>query len=148
MMQFPAPYQEETLAFLVKDELREKFSSWDSIAAAGRVKTGTPDVPYFIAKLRERLPEEELVPISGDRDFFEATRQFEVMLMTAERGSILTLLYPEYTVVVPEPGTIKAPLAYPIARHDEWWRTFLDTWIELQRRIGTIDLLYRHRILV
>jgi ABC-type amino acid transport substrate-binding protein len=67
--------------------------------------------------------------------------------MPAERGSILTLVYPEYSVVVPEPGLIKVPLAYPIARQEVEWQSFLNTWIEIERRQGTIGRLYEHWVL-
>jgi len=72
---------------------------------------------------------------------------FDAVVLPAERGSVLTLLYPKYTVVVPEPGIVKIPLAYPVARRDQDWVSFLNTWIELKRRDGTIDALYDHWIL-
>jgi hypothetical protein len=71
----------------------------------------------------------------------------DVILMPAERGAVLTLLYPEYAIIVPEPGRHRVPLAYPIACHDERWCIFINTWIELQRRNGTLDELYDHWIL-
>ena len=144
---FSAPYQEETLAFLVKDHLRDQFSSWETIRALGHVKINTPGLPYFASLLREKLPEAQLVPMDVDRVFPEKGERSDVILMPAERGSILTLLYPEYAIVVPEPGTNKVPLAYPIARQDERWRTFIDTWIDLQRMSGTIQELYDHWVL-
>jgi ABC-type amino acid transport substrate-binding protein len=48
---------------------------------------------------------------------------------------------------VPEPGIVKIPLAYPVARRDMDFAAFLNTWIELKRRDGTIDALYNHWIL-
>ena len=71
----------------------------------------------------------------------------DAVALPAERGSVSTLLDPKYTVVVPEPDTIKIPLAYPVARHDQEWTQFVNTWIELKRRDGTIDALYGHWIL-
>ena len=35
---------------------------------------------------------------------------FDAAVMSAESGSVLTLLYPKYTVVVPEPRSSKFPL--------------------------------------
>jgi ABC-type amino acid transport substrate-binding protein len=67
--------------------------------------------------------------------------------MPAESGSVLTLLYPKYTVVVPEPGIVKIPLAYAVARHDQDFAQFMNAWVELKRRDGTIDALYSHWIL-
>ena len=67
--------------------------------------------------------------------------------MPAERGSAWTLQYPQFSVVVPEPGIVKVPLAYPIARHDEAFASFINTWIELKRKDGTIDTLYDYWVL-
>ena len=35
--------------------------------------------------------------------------------LPAERGSAWTLMYPQFSVVVPEPDIVKVPLAFPIA---------------------------------
>ena len=48
---------------------------------------------------------------------------------------------------MPDSDVVKMPLAYPLARHDQDWAHFINTWIELKRRDGTIDALYRHWIL-
>jgi ABC-type amino acid transport substrate-binding protein len=42
---------------------------------------------------------------------------------------------------------IKVPLADPLAAGDEGWARFVNTWIALKRRDGTIDRLYRRWIL-
>jgi hypothetical protein len=57
------------------------------------------------------------------------------------------LLHPEYTVVVPQPLTVRVPLAYPIARDDERFANVVNTWIQLKRKDGTTDALYRYWIL-
>ena len=63
----------------------------------------------------------------------------DAVVLTAERGSAWTLMYPQFSVVVPTPGTIKVPLAYPIARHDAAFAAFINAWIELKKKDGTID---------
>ena len=67
--------------------------------------------------------------------------------MPAERGSAWTLLYPQFSVVVPEPGVLRIPLAYALSTHDQEFGTFINTWIQLKRRDGTIDDLYQYWIL-
>ena len=67
-------------------------------------------------------------------------RTWTALAMPAERGSAWTLLYPQFSVVVPEPGIVKIPLAYPIGRHDEAFASFINTWIDLKRKDGTIDV--------
>jgi hypothetical protein len=49
--------------------------------------------------------------------------------------------------VIPDGLSIKIPLAYPIGRHDQNFASFLDTWIELKRKDGTIDALFKHWVL-
>jgi ABC-type amino acid transport substrate-binding protein len=56
------------------------------------------------------------------------------------------LLHPQFTVVVPQPGLVRIPLAYPLAR-DEEWRKFVDQWLELKRKDGTLEELYAYWIL-
>jgi len=87
------------------------------------------------------------VPVNSVAGLFVGDHQLDALALPAERGSAWTLLHPEYAVVVPGPGLIKIPLAYPIARHDERLAIFINNWIELKRRDGTIDQLYRHWIL-
>jgi Na+/H+-dicarboxylate symporter/ABC-type amino acid transport substrate-binding protein len=146
-MLFSQPYQEETLAFLVKDHLRDRFASWESIRAIGPVKIGAPDLPYFVSLLKSKLPQASFETIQADQVLLNRGAHMDIILMSAERGSILTLLHPEYAIAVPAPSTLKLPIAYPIGRRDERFRVFVDTWIELQRRNGTIADLYAHWVL-
>jgi hypothetical protein len=143
---FSAPYLDETLGFIVRDHLRDSFSSWEAIRALGSMRLGAPDLPYYVQAVRDRAPalQIEVVPF---RDTVEQFASYEAFLIPAERGSVFTLLDPDFTVVVPQPDAIKVPLAYPISRQDDRWKAFMDTWIELKKRDGTIDKLYRHWIL-
>ena len=144
-MRFSQPYLDETLGFVVRDELRDEFSSWAKIRALGGLRVAIPDVPYYIAKVRERAPLLRIEVVDSTR--LDVPKQFEAIAMPVERGSVMTLLHPEFTAVVPEPDPIKVPLAYPVARHDEQWAAFMNTWIELKKRDGTLDTLYRHWVL-
>jgi hypothetical protein len=79
--------------------------------------------------------------------FGPAGRPLDALMLTAERGSAWTLLHPERAVVVPRPGLVKVPLAYPIGRGDAGFAAFVDTWIDLKRKDGTIQALYDYWIL-
>jgi Na+/H+-dicarboxylate symporter len=144
-MLFSQPYLDETLSWVVKDHLRDEFSTWASIRALGPARVGAPELPYYLQAVRDRSPALEIEVVTAS-DALEAFAKYDAFLLPAERGSVATLLHPEFTVVVPEPDVIKVPLAYPMARGDHW-QAFVNTWIELKRRDGTIDRLYRHWIL-
>jgi Na+/H+-dicarboxylate symporter len=143
------PYLDETFAFVVKDHLRDEFSTWANVRGLGTASVAVPPLPYYIDRIKTRAPELKLQVIDSISKIEEGLKKgtFEAVALAAERGSVLTLLYPKYTVVVPEPGIIKIPLAYPLALRDQDWAYFVNTWIELKRRDGTIDTLYGHWIL-
>ena len=148
-MHLSDPYLDETFAFVVKDHLREEFSSWANIRDLGAFAVAIPDLPYFIDRVKARAPELKLTIVDSIRSIEEGMKAgtLDAVALAAERGSVLTLLNPKYTVVVPEPGIIRIPLAYPLAGPDQDWLRFINTWIELKRRDGTIDALYSHWIL-
>jgi Na+/H+-dicarboxylate symporter/ABC-type amino acid transport substrate-binding protein len=147
-MLFSQPYLDETLAFVVKDDLREEFSSWARIRELGTMGVAAPNVPYYLAAIREHAPSLRLEV----KDVQEIERGFQrgtldAVVLGAESGSVRTLLYPQYSVVVPDTDIVRVPLAYPLARRDLAFASFINTWIELKRRDGTIDALHRHWVL-
>ena len=148
-MLFSEPYLDETLAFVVKDHLREEFSSWANVRDLGVFPVAIPDSPYYVEQIKRRAPALKLELVDTINQIEDGLKKgtFDAVALPAERGSVLTLLYPKFTVVVPEPGIVKIPLAYPVARRDQDWVQFVNTWIELKRRDGTIDALYDHWIL-
>ena len=145
---FSTSYLDETLGLIVPDYAREHFTQWAEIKARSATTIAVPDVPYYTAKIRERLPGATLqvMPDIGVA-LAEPRPSFDAIAMTAERGSAWTLQYPRFTVVVPEPGIVKVPLAYPIAAHDQAFASFINTWIELKRKDGTIDALFAYWVL-
>ena len=148
-MLFSEPYLDETFAFVVKDHLRSEFSSWESVRKLRGFKLAFFNRPYYVAEIRRRAPNLKLELLDTVEEIKSGLEHgtFDATALPAERGSVLTLLYPKFTVVVPQPGLIKIPLAYPVARHEQEWVAFINTWIELKRRDGTIPVLYDHWIL-
>jgi ABC-type amino acid transport substrate-binding protein len=141
-------YLDETLGFVVPDAAREQFASWDDIRSRATLTIAVPDVPYYIDKLRLLVPRATLRPVTDFAAVMKAMpTDVDAIALPAERGSAWTLIYPAYSVVVPAPGLVKIPLAYPVARHDQEFATFINTWIDLKRKDGTLDSLYRYWIL-
>ena len=140
-------YLDETLAFVVRDEARERFATWNGIRAMGQLSIRVPRVPYYVNKLQAELPNAKLTVVDWTSDLFAAGSPADAIALTAERGSTMTLLNPAYSVVVPQPGVLKVPLAYAMADGDTRLASYVDTWIELKRKDGTTDRLFSHWIL-
>jgi ABC-type amino acid transport substrate-binding protein len=147
-MLFSASYLDETVGLVVPDHARDEFSQWSDIRSRPATTIAVPDVSYYIDKIREALPRAELRIIPDIETVLrQGAPHVDALAMTAERGSAWTLRYPRFSVVVPEPGIVKVPLAYPIARHDAAFASFINTWLELKRKDGTIEELYGHWVL-
>jgi len=145
---FSNSYLDETFALVVPDYAREQFSSWSAIEARPATTIAVPNVPYYIDKLRERLPRARVTLVDDlGAAFARPDPAVDAIALPAERGSAWTLLYPQFTVVVPEPGIVKVPLAYAIARHDDAFASFINTWIDLKRKDGTMETLYNYWVL-
>jgi Na+/H+-dicarboxylate symporter/ABC-type amino acid transport substrate-binding protein len=150
LMAFSSPYLDETLAFVVPDHRRADFSSAEWVRAQPGLRLGVPDIPNAEQLLEAAFPRASVVPVGAAAItglLAEQALPFDALVLTAERGSFLTLLHPAYSVAVPHPLQIRIPLAYPVARHDVEAARFLGSWIDLKRKDGTIQALYDHWIL-
>jgi Na+/H+-dicarboxylate symporter len=147
-MELSSPYLDETLAFVVPDDERRRFEKWDGLRNAPRLTIAVPDVPYYVDKLRRRLPQAQIRPVRSIESLFRLlTAGADAAALPAERGSAWTLRYPRYAVVVPSPDLIKVPLAMAMPRGEPDFAALVNTWIGLKRSDGTIDELYRYWIL-
>ncbi|MBL0713049.1 MAG: cation:dicarboxylase symporter family transporter [Desulfosarcina sp.] len=149
-MHFSHPYMETTMAFVVRDHLRDAFVSPETIRAIEKLTIGIPrSLSFFSHRLKLYLPNAKVVLIDSPRDFFSNLRfDLDAILMDAEAGSAWTLIYPQFQVMVPKPDIIKIPLAYPVAGEDDEMVDFLSQWILLKQKAHLdYDIFYDHWIL-
>jgi ABC-type amino acid transport substrate-binding protein len=97
--------------------------------------------------VHERLPKAQLVPVNSAEEFFETKgKAVDGLVFSAEGGSAWSLLYPEYTVVVPPPP-ITIPVSYAMARGDRELVDYVNALVELKKGDGTLKKLYDHWVL-
>ncbi len=148
---FSRPYLDVTIAFVVLDHRRGEFSSLETVSALRDLRVGVLADPYYIERLSRHLPLAEVVPLTSARQFFnqdlDADEAVDALVFSAEAGSAWSLVYPQYSVAIPRPAVIKQPLAIAVARGNNDLSGFLDDWVELKRRDGTIDQLFSHWIM-
>ncbi|HEV7398523.1 MAG TPA: cation:dicarboxylase symporter family transporter [Pyrinomonadaceae bacterium] len=151
-MAFSSNYLDETLAFIVPDYRRADFSEASWIRKTPGLRVAVPNLAYARELVRREFPGVTIVevPLSNTSitSYFKGeSEHVDALVLTAERGSFRTLLYPAFSVAVPHPVVLKLPLAYPVARHDIEAARFLSNWIDLKTKDGTIASLYGHWIL-
>ncbi|MCZ6874960.1 MAG: cation:dicarboxylase symporter family transporter, partial [bacterium] len=147
-MAFSIPYVELTVAFITKDYRREDFNSREAIKGLKAPRIGVPNLPYYIDKVKRYLPQAELVVLNSITEFFEQHGDdLDAFVYSAEAGSAWSLLYPDYTVAIPQPDVLSAPLAYPTAQRNQGLVDFINIWIALKQKDRTIQSLYDYWIL-
>jgi Na+/H+-dicarboxylate symporter/ABC-type amino acid transport substrate-binding protein len=147
-MHFSEPYMRATMSFVVRDHVRAKFSSREAVQALKKPKIGVLDTPYYIETLRSYLPQAEVVKLGSPGDFFrQRSEELDALFLTAERGSAWTLLYPEFSVAVPQPDVLAAPVAIGVARSADALADFINGWLRMKREDRTLDQLYEYWIL-
>lgn len=146
---FSPPYMDETLAFIVPDHRRAEFSDADWVRARDGLRIGVPALPNMEELVRREFPRARLqaVDLDASATLASGLGALDALVLTAERGSFLTLIEPALAVAVPHPLQVRLPLAWPVAGHDADAVRFLGTWIELKRKDGTLQRLHDHWIL-
>ncbi len=141
----PTPHLDLTLAFLVADHRRSEFRSREALAARESLRLGVPNLPYYVEKIRSFAPQAEIVSIQSPRPFLRGQQpELDAIVWSAEGGAAWSLVYPEFSVVVPQPDVLRIPVAFPVARGEEEMIDFLSGWIDLKRKDGTLERAFDH----
>ncbi|MCG6938968.1 MAG: cation:dicarboxylase symporter family transporter [Gammaproteobacteria bacterium] len=142
-------YMDLTIALIVKDHKRDVFRTWENIRAQKDLRIGIPANSHYYRSMAEKaLPDVTYVQLESPRDFFKGkAEELDALFYLAEPGSAWTLIYPAYTVVVPQPDPVAIPAVYPMARKDQYLVDFINASLELKKRDGTVDAVFEYWIL-
>ena len=143
---FSNPYMNLTTAVVVEDHRRKQFKSWRAIDEELIARIGVVG-EIRADNARRYLPNTQIVLLEVYSGFFKDNpKGVDALVISAEAGSAWTILYPAYSVVVPEPHLkANAAFAIPLAASD--FEGFVNDWLELKRTGGIIDKLYNKWIL-
>lgn len=146
---FTRPHMNQTLAFLVRDDRQRDFATHESIKRQVPLRVGiVPELADWVPRISRYVPDAELEELDSPRGFLRGERDdLDAVLYVAEAGSAWTLLYPSYSVAVPQPQVVHVPVVYALPLGEIAMREFLDSWVEIRRRDGTTDRLFEHWIL-
>jgi ABC-type amino acid transport substrate-binding protein len=145
---FSASPLDLTMGFLVADHRRKEFLSLESVKKIPDLKLGIVQSDTALQRLIDaELTNAELATVPSPREFLRGNLpELDAVVYSAEGGSAWTLIYPAYTVVVPRPGVIKLPMAYPLPRGQDEWAEYVSEWVRIKQKEGTISGLFDHWI--
>lgn len=141
------PYSKQEVAFLVKDERRAEFTQWKQIVSREDLIVGIPETFFYQDAVEHNFTKGKAWEISTPRLFFrEEFQHIDGMLFGAAAASAWTLLYPEYTVVVPKPAIAPLTMAFPISKNDQPFELFMRNWINMKQQSHLLDQLFSYWI--
>ena len=134
---FTQPYATATVAVVTRDHRRDEFKSWEQVRKGNGLRLGTIHADMGAAA-RRYLEHVQVDVIESPEQYFNGNSQkLDGLIMAAEVGSVWSILYPNHTVVVPQP-TIRRPVSLVARINDQEWREILDRWLDLERLDGTL----------
>ncbi len=146
---YSAPHMHHTIGLVVLDKYREKYQSVEAVKKMQGLRLAVSGSKgYYFQAIQEVLPHAELVSIDSPRRFFrKEVEDVDAMVFAVEVASAWTLLYPEFSVVVPEGVSSKAPAAFALPRGEIALLQYMNTWLALKKSNGFMDRIYDYWIL-
>jgi ABC-type amino acid transport substrate-binding protein len=146
-----SPLFDTAAGVIIRDHRRDTFRSWSDARQRGAaLRVAVAAGPDSVSIARSLLPDATLVPFSTGEEFRmlleSGAPDVDAILHSSEHGAAWTLLYPEFSLVVPTPSTF-VPFGYAVARGNDALLRPLDAWLGEQKTNGTVDALYRHWML-
>ena len=147
-MVFSDTYREESLGLIVPDHMRNKFSSYKKLLAMKGLRLGATRFRFQEGAGQQLFPNAEIVEIKSLRSFFKGKEKgLDGLIFTAESAAAWTLVYPQWTVVVPKGLHYKSPMAFALPHRQEAWRNFINVWLKHKLDAGLGERAYGHWIL-
>jgi Na+/H+-dicarboxylate symporter len=140
---FSATYLESTMGLVVRDDVRHEFANVQAMRQRSPLTIALlSDLPGIEQRLSDSLPGVELRFVVQDspRDFLSGnTPGVDAFAMLAESGAAWTLLYPSFSVVVPQPKPVAMPVGVAVRRGESDLAGFVDDWLLIQRASGVLE---------
>ena len=147
-IEFTIPYMDLNYAFVVPDYRQSEFTSLSQVAANEDLKIAIIDDTFLITALERTLPKAEILPVQSYNQFFAGNiGTWDGIVMSAEAGSAWTLLYPNYSVVVPKPEPHIYPIGYGVARGNQQLLNYLNSWVAMMKNGAPLQEVYDRWIL-
>ncbi len=141
------PYLELHAALVVPDYRAGDFRSIAKIQVMDALRIGYVEGGVLVRSGRHRLPGIEVTPIpSAELYLRDELPEVDVLLTTAETGAIYSMIFPEFSVVIPDGFRARVPVVVAVAT-DEALRRTVNRFIRIKRADGTVETLHDHWIL-
>jgi ABC-type amino acid transport substrate-binding protein len=145
---FTRSYLEKSLGFAVRDHRRDEFSTLASLTGKSGLRVLASGSRYYREVVQQLLPNAEIIVDVSLRAFFRSEAEdIDLMVVEAEGGAAWTLIYPDFTVVVPKGIRVKGSTSLALPTNQDEFSRYVDAWLEVSEKSGFIEQLKRYWIL-
>ena len=147
-MKFTDPVVTVHLAFVVPDGKKEEFTKLDDVKMMDGLRVAVFNNTALVTVAHKLLPNATVVPIDSREDFFEKGKA-DALLVPAEEGYPMTLVYPFFDVAIIEPyDSYQMMYGYPVAKDSsESYLLALNYWIRMEKDYGLLQKKYDYWVL-
>ncbi|HWQ20963.1 MAG TPA: ABC transporter substrate-binding protein [Methanotrichaceae archaeon] len=147
-MRFTDSYMTVHMAFVVRDERQKEFMKLSDVQKSDHLRIAVLNRTALVNESIFLFPNADIIRVDSLPDFFVGDKA-DALLTTAEEGSVMTLLYPFYTVALFQPSNSYQMLyAYPVAKgQDDSFLMILNYWLKMEREYSQLDDKYDYWIL-
>ncbi len=141
-------YIRHSAGIVVPDHFRDEASSLATINKIENLHLAIPASDYYRRIAKQYFPHATLTEVANPREYFKGMyKETNGYLYSVEVGSAWSMLYPEYTVLIPKGLKIKIPAAFALPKGQIFYAEYLNTWLALKRDNGFQDKIYQYWIL-
>ncbi len=145
---FSDSYIDQSAGFAVADHRRDEFVDLEQIREIVGLRIGIGKETHYRAMLEKLLPDAEFVVLDSPRVFYrDKSAGVDILATSAQAGSAWTLVYPDFSIVVPRDLRINGSTAFALPLRDDAFVRYINTWLELAEKNGLSEGLFRHWIL-
>jgi Na+/H+-dicarboxylate symporter len=147
-MKFTDPVVTVHMAFVVPDGKKAEFTQLENAKKMDGLRVAVFNNTALVSVARQLLPRATIVPIDSKEEFFEEGKA-DALMIPAEEGYTLTLLYPFFDVAIIEPyDSYLMMYGYPVARNSsESYLLALNYWIRMEKDYGMLQKKYDYWVL-
>lgn len=145
---FSDAYTHHTAGLLINDSKRDGFADLYSIRAMKEPHLGLGKSKYYQRITEDYFPHAKITEISDIRLFLKGKYpDVDAVLHSAEVASAWSMLYPEFSAIIPKGLKFKAPVALILPKGQSDYVDFINTWLKLKKDSGFQQKVYDYWIL-
>jgi Na+/H+-dicarboxylate symporter/ABC-type amino acid transport substrate-binding protein len=145
---FSDSYSHHTAGLLLIDSKRDDFSDLYSIQSMKDLNIGISGTGYYSKALEEFFPNAKYTEISEIRLFLKGKYpEVDAMVFSTEAAAAWSMLYPQYSAVIPKGMKLKVPVAFSLPKGEDEYARFINTWLQLKDENGFQQRVYDYWLL-